>query len=687
VLALLRTPAAASSGPVTASREGRCAPEEPGSAVDDATAMTGGAGSAPPLAELRGLIQAGAPGARDLLAAAIRARRDARDGHAEWARLCEDAGEVGLALSEYQLALRDVPDDPVVLARLADLYEERGELARAVECAERWVGRDPGSAEATERLVELLVAADQLERARATLAEARALDDERRRALAARITAAAREATDEPDDEAPAGEFTDGDVVRFVHLFAGRENVYARQWVGAGGETGYAPVREPFTVQVARNHLLGGITVGIYPLRLDDTVTLFALDVDITRRALARARGSVAEARRLKDLVGREARRLHAELDTLGVPALLEDSGYKGRHLWVFLERPEAATVVRSFGELFLRACRPTANEIAVEFFPKQGRAEGGVGNLIKLPLGIHRRTGRRSRLLRPDGTPETDPHGLLRRPPRVSRARLHAAIAALKERTVAGEGDAPAPPAVETPDEARPATVDPGAFLPAPPAWTSEDFDTHVEIGVILRGCPVLAELRRKVERHRRLTHEEQVVLQHALGHSSAGVLAVNYLLDACVDVHPSARLQSPLAGNPISCPKIRKRIPHVTAAVPCHCLFDFASGRYPTPRLHLLRPGAAPAVSAAPAVEVSSGWNPTDRARTLRALRVRLRELEGELRRVEGELVAYLERSGATEIALEDGVLRLVQEEGQVPALAWEPRPGGGTPGAAAG
>jgi hypothetical protein len=121
----------------------------------------------------------------------------------------------------------------------------------------------------------------KLERARATLAEARALDDERRRARAARITAAAREATDEPDDEAPAGEFTDGDVVRFVHLFAGRENVHARQWVGAGGETGYAPVREPFTVQVARNHLLGGITVGIYRLRLDDTVTLFARDVDI----------------------------------------------------------------------------------------------------------------------------------------------------------------------------------------------------------------------------------------------------------------------------------------------------------------------------------------------------------------------------------------------------------------------
>lgn len=638
-------------------------------------------------AALRDAVREGQPGALDALREALRAGRGDRGGHVDRARLCEDVGEAGLALSEYQLALRDEPDQPAALARLAVLYEERGDLEHAVACAERWTRRDPADPAAAERLVELLVASDQLGRAREALEGSPVLDEPRRRALAARIAAAAREALDESEEDGPAGEFTDADAVRFAHLFAGRENVYARQWVGPGGETGYAPVREPFTVQVARNHLLGSVTVGIYPLRLDDTVTFFAFDVDITRRALARARGSVAEARRLKELVGREARRVQAELDALGVPALLEDSGYKGRHLWVFLEHPEAATVVRSFGELFVRACAPTPGEIAVEFFPKQGRAEGGVGNLIKLPLGIHRRTGRRSRLLRPDGMAETDPHGALRRHPRLARARLHAAIAALKERALAADGGASVPPR-EAPDQPRPAATDPGAFLPAPPAWTDADFDTHPEIGVILRNCPVLAELRRKVARHRRLTHDEQVVLQHALGHSPAGVLAVNYLLDACIDAHPAARLQSPLAGNPISCPKIRKRIPHVTAGVPCHCLFDFAPERYPTPRLHLLQPGAA---SASPAVGRPDGqcddWKVEDRVRTFRALRVRLSEIEAELHQVETELVAYLERSGVAELAVEDGLLRLVQEEGQVAALVWEPRRAEGRSGPAGG
>ncbi len=651
--------------------------EPAGNPGDDESRATGASEAAQPWPALRDALRAGCPGAVEALREAVRSGRGDSGGHLERARLCEEAGLHDLALAEYQLALRDAPDDPIALARLALLYEERGEIGRAVRCAGRWACREPDNPVAAERLVELLVVADELERAREVLGETRALDEERRRALAARIAVAARDAGAEDTEAEPLdGEFTDADAVRFAHLFAGRENVYARQWVGSGGETGWAPVREPFTVQVARNHLLGSVTVGIYPLRLDDTVTFFALDVDITRRALTRARGSVAEARRLKDLVGREARRLQAELDALGVPAQLEDSGYKGRHLWIFLERPEAAAVVRRFGELFLGTCGALPPELAVEFFPKQSRAEGGVGNLIKLPLGIHRRTGRRSRLLRPDGSAEGDPHAALRRQPRLAHTRLHAAIAALKERSAAPGRGGPGPARDEEREEPRPAATDPGAFLPAPPAWTSADFETHPEVGTILRGCPVLAELRRKVERHRRLTHEEQVVLQHALGHSPAGVQAVNYLLDACVDAHPAARLQSPLAGNPISCPKIRKRIPQVTAAVPCHCLFDFAPGRYPTPRLHLLRPAPAPAAPA-PTPSGAREWSATDRLRTFRALRVRLREVEAELRQVEAELVAYLERTGATELPAEDGVLRLSQEAGQVPALAWEPRP----------
>jgi len=628
---------------------------------------------ADPRAALRAALLDQRPGAEEALRDALVARRAEHGEHDAWARLCEAVGQSALALSEYQLALRDDPADVGVLARLSVLYEERGDLDHAIECAERWTAGAPASEQAVRMLVELLGAADRPERAGQVIDEAVALGlgREAEQALRARLSAS-RERDEDGDELEPVpAQPTDADVVRFAHMFAGRENVHARQWAGPGGEGGYSPVREPFTVQVARNHLLGGITVGVYPLRLDDTVTFFVFDVDITKRALARARGNLVEARRLKALVATEAHRLHQALAALGVSALLEDSGYKGRHLWAFLEQPEDASVVRSFGTLFLRGPGPAAPELHVEFFPKQAAAEGGVGNLIKLPLGIHRRTGRRSRLLQPDGSGETDPFGALRRQPRLGRGALQAAIARLKAEVLAGSA---APPADGDPDPTREPPRDLGAFPPPAPSWTSVDFDTHPEVSQILAHCAVLATLRTKAEQHRRLTHDEQVVLKHALGHSGAGVLAVNYLLDACADVPPTARLQSPLAGNPISCPKIRRRIPHVTGTVDCNCPFDFAPGQYPHPRLHLLRPLPVP---AAPPASEPAPWDPAERVRVLRMLRVRHQEIETEIAQVEGELVGHMERAGATEIHLDDGVLRMVQEAGTVPALSWVPAP----------
>jgi hypothetical protein len=633
------------------------------------------------LEAVRQAVVAGDPDARERLRAAVEGRREVKGGHLEWARVCEAAGEFGLALSEYQLALRDDGHDVTALGRLAELFEERGDLQRAIQYAERLVAEVPADEQAVAALVSLLVATEAYGRAREELerARARGLSGQAARQLEQQVEAAERQDRDTAEpEETPSepGVPSEADVVRFAHMFAGREDVYARQWWGERGEGGYSPVREPFTPKVARNHLLGAITVGIYPVRLDDTVTFCAFDIDITKRAIARARGSVEEARRLKGLVAEVSGRLFRALSALDMPPLMEDSGYKGRHLWLFFEVPEPARVVHQFGGLVLRTVDVGTPDIQVEFFPKQGSAGGGLGNLIKLPLGIHRRTGRRSRLLGPDGTPLPDPFEALRRQPKVTRERLHAAILRLKTETpvVAPPSPGGAGDEDETAGERRRAAAAPAPPAP-PPAWTEADFETNAEIAHILTRCPVLAALRLKVQRHRRLTHDEQVVLMHSLGHSGSGVLAVNYLLDACVDAPTGARLQTPLSGNPISCPKIRKRIPEVTGSVPCNCDFSFAPNRYPTPRLHLLtlpQSASAPARGQPEAVQ----WDPVERARTLGVLWTRRDQVLAEIARVEQELMAYLQRHNLTTLETGDGALQLVMEEGAPPALVWKPK-----------
>src|SRR5262249_3938263 len=152
--------------------------------------------------------------------------------------------------------------------------------------------------------------------------------------------------------------------------------------------------------------------------RLDGTCTFFAVDLDIDKGALEKAHAQPALARRLRDDVHKEALRLRGVLRELGFIPVLEDSGFKGRHLWVFLEQPEPAGTLHLLGRLLLAGQPPLLpGGLPLEFFPRQSERKGkGLGNLIKLPLGIHRRTGRRALLLDGTGKPLSEPLAALRK-------------------------------------------------------------------------------------------------------------------------------------------------------------------------------------------------------------------------------------------------------------------------------
>ncbi len=521
----------------------------------------------------------------------VLAHRDSRGGHRDLGLLCEQAGLMGLALGEFQLALRDDPEDLLATYHLAQHYRERGDATRALALLERLLGREPAREPWLRLYCEMLVEEGGVPRA-ATAVD-RAVGAGLGAGEAAALRRLLRVSPEDPRGPPPergarAAEWlpSDADCVRFHTLFSGREGVYARQWAKRGGEGGYSPVHEPLTPSIIRNHLLGTYTVGVYPVRLDATATFFALDLDINKSALQRASGDHAFAQSLRQILQQEGPRLLHALRDLGLAPVFENSGYKGRHYWVFLEQPETAATLHQLGRLLLRWQAPRLpSQLHLEFFPKQAQLSGkGLGNLIKLPLGIHRRTGHRSTLLDDTGTAVPEPFAVLRAVRPLARPALHAVIDRLK-----GMAIAPAPAAEPTDAAERTAAataleegVAPAspATLPAPlPPWTEADFETDVRVRQVLDACPVLAELKRMVDQYRQLSHDEQVVLIHSLGHVEGGPQCVNYLLAKCVDVGPEKFMKSRLKGNPVSCPSIRKKIPHVTRRVACNCAFEFAS------------------------------------------------------------------------------------------------------------
>ncbi|MCS6850118.1 MAG: CRISPR-associated primase-polymerase type A1 [Gemmataceae bacterium] len=602
------------------------------------------------------------------LEAAVLARREVRGGHTEWGLLCEEAGLMPLAFREFQLALRDNPDDDVAAHRLARHYWERGDTGRAAGLLERLLNRQPANAEWLTLYAEVLREDDAGPRLQAALQ--RAVEAGLAPELAK--TLARHEATD--DDQPPEVELapSDADCARFLTLFAGREDVHARQWSSPKGEGGYSPVHEPLTVAVVRNHLLGTYTVGVYPIRLDGTCTFFVIDLDIDKGALEQALRQPSIARSLRDALRRHALQLLGLLRDIGFELIFEDSGYKGRHFWVFLEQPESADVLHRFGRQFLAWHTPQLPPgLRLEFFPKQGSRSGkGLGNLIKLPLGIHRRTGRRAALLDDQGQPLSQPLAALRRVVRCPRAVLYAAIDRLKAvPTDLASAEAPLPPG-----QSPPPPVGPPPPPPAPP-WTEADFTADPRIRHLLHHCPVLAELKQTVDEHRRLSHEEQLVLIHTLGHVEGGPQAVNYLLGKCVDVGPEKLLKSQLRGNPVSCASIRKKVGHITRRVPCNCSFDYAPDRYPTPLLHLLTLPPGPPAPPSPAPDLET------LARRFAASATKLAEVQREHDSLRQAFVTLLRLHPDREVACPGGRYRLVEDQG-VEELQWVPETTSATP-----
>jgi len=510
--------------------------------------------------------------------------------HRRWADLLEEMGLVEEVVLELNLALRDDPAQEDAIRRLAEIYLDLSQPQKAAHLYSQMASRQPRDPRLYQDWGQALEEAGDYRQALSVYQEAKEKTGDGRFEGLIKNLGFLEEAVQEALATAPQAQQLlpqPHQLVVFTSLFAGREGMYARQWVSPNGDTGYTPVNDPLTLKVAENHILGNYTVGVYPVRLDNTVNFLAFDFDLANFALRRA---LTNRRIFDELIAKlhqAARRLLELAAQHQLPAYLEDSGYKGRHVWIFLETPAPAGVAKKCGTLLLSQLKPLPVEVVVEVFPKQGSVpRGGLGNLIKLPLGYHRRTGRRALFMRPDGEYVEDQLGLLETVAKASRRAVYALVQRL-----AGEQDRPAPQDGPEPgeEEVKPA-------VPLPPVQEVYDLDRDPQLQQLLLKCPALKSLVEQVHRRALLSKDETMVLVHTLGHLEHGPQIVNELFQRCLNAAPALFLKSRLRGNPMSCPKIRARAPQITAAVDCNCAFDDSVNLYPTPLIHAHTLAAAP-------------------------------------------------------------------------------------------
>ena len=188
-------------------------------------------------------------------------------------------------------------------------------------------------------------------------------------------------------------------VAFLLSLFHGRRDVYAERFESQRtGKSGYQPVCAnlwkrplcqkpkvkchhcphrvlvPLSEGVARKHLSGDMTIGIYPMLPAETCRLLAVDFD-------------------KDGWRDDALSFLATCQSHGVPAALERSrSGRGGHVWVFLADEVPARTARQMGAALITETMATRPSMGLDsydrLFPSQDNIpKGGFGNLIALPL------------------------------------------------------------------------------------------------------------------------------------------------------------------------------------------------------------------------------------------------------------------------------------------------------------
>ena len=141
------------------------------------------------------------------------------------------------------------------------------------------------------------------------------------------------------------------------------------------GELTTRPLGRDVCLTDFQDHLAGEISLSAYALRPDSTVNWIAWDIDIK------------DEMRAKEIC-------LAILDSAGQALpVIEKTGGKGYHVWIFLDSPLPAGEAKAFAEHIKSGLRLSeGEEKLVEIFPRQDRltATRPWGSCLRIPLGLH---------------------------------------------------------------------------------------------------------------------------------------------------------------------------------------------------------------------------------------------------------------------------------------------------------
>jgi hypothetical protein len=177
---------------------------------------------------------------------------------------------------------------------------------------------------------------------------------------------------------------------RIRELFFSRTDAFAVQMPDGV----YKTVRQELTDEDIEAHLRGEIVLGSYQLAPDNTVRWICFDFDAED---GNSQSVLPEAKRLVEYIKSK--------DAYRNAYMWEFTGNRGFHVFLFLKP------IPAFAAMALAHQMAKNAGVECEIFPKQAELPpGGLGNLVKVPLGRHMKSGKWSVVLEPEDPMAVEP-------------------------------------------------------------------------------------------------------------------------------------------------------------------------------------------------------------------------------------------------------------------------------------
>lgn len=453
----------------------------------------------------------------------------------EWASLSQMAGEIPLALDIYAYLTRSFPEFQQGWSEYLELLSllNRGdELAIQVARAKQYVSKE--SLTSWINLISDGENSDQKEKVSRTDSAALSPFETmmRKREL----------------------------MEHFLNLFSGREDIFARQWANKSeNKSGYVPVRHAMTLSHVEEHLNGLKTYGIYLLKADSRVKCGVIDADINveyRTGKINAEQKRVLYREKNYMISR----IIENSSQCGIRPLLEYSGHKGYHFWYFFNQPVDASKMKSFLNRIVEPVNRDIFSFDLEVFPKQDKLSGkGFGNLVKLPLGIHRKNGKPSFFME------------------CAKKDLESQLHFLKDVVQAD------PNILDQLEEKGRAEEEQVVLHPRMAAIAKD----YPELFELERLCPPLGQVIATCREGRNIALREEKVLFQSIGFLPRARYLMHYLMAFGSEYNPHMvdfKL-SKISGSPLGC----RRIHSLMGFTGDHCPLETDSTGYLHPLLHL--------------------------------------------------------------------------------------------------